>query len=143
MQEELGAERANAIAGRVLEEIARGQGRAFRERAGSGDLKAFAGNKGAWRAGDALETNVLASTRDRYEFDVTRCRYAEMYEELGCADLGTVFSCGRDSPFAQGFNPDIRFRRTQTIMNGAPSCDFRYRLQGQEDREDGTEGQRY
>lgn len=34
-------------------------------------------------------------------------------------------SCSRDEPFTQGFNPDIRFARTQTIMQGAVMCDFR------------------
>ena len=126
-QSEIGDERASAVARGVLEQIAKGQGRAFRERVGSGDLETFAGNRDAWRAGGALETSVLASTRDRYEFDVTRCRYAEMYRELGFADLGLIFSCGRDFSFAQGFNPDVSLTRTQTIMEGAPFCDFRYR----------------
>ncbi len=135
-QSEIGTERANAVARGVLGQIAKEQGRAFRKRVGSGDLEAFAGNRDAWRAGDALETNVLASTRDCYDFDVTRCRYAEMYREVGCADLGLIFSCGRDFSFAQGFNPDVRLTRTQTIMEGAPFCDFRY---GHGEREGGEE----
>jgi len=138
-QEELSVDRAMAIAGRVMEKIAKEQGRAFRERCGSGDLKTFAANKGAWQAGNALETKVLVSTQDRYDFDVTRCRYAEMYEELGYGDLGVIFSCGRDSSFAQGFNPDITFTRTQTIMEGAPFCDFRYCLRDRQDAGDAAE----
>jgi hypothetical protein len=27
----------------------------------------------------------------------------------------------------EGFNPEIELRRTQTIMEGAEHCDFRYR----------------
>lgn len=142
LQKEIGTERANAIIGGVLVEIAREQGRAFRKSVGSADLRAFAENKGAWRAGDALEINVLASTHDRYDFDVTRCRYAEMYRELGYADLGRIFSCGRDRSFAQGFNPDIRFSRTQTIMEGAPLCDFRYCLGESGENEDVGERRR-
>jgi len=138
-QSEIGEERANDVAQGVLEQIAREQGSAFRERVGSGDLEAFAGNRDAWRAGGALETSVLASTRDRYDFDVSRCRYAEMYRELGCADLGMIFSCGRDFSFAHGFNPDVRLTRTQTIMEGAPFCNFRYRLGEREDGEEATD----
>ena len=141
-QKELGVDRANAVSRGVLERIAREQGRAFRERVGSGDLKAFAENKRAWQAGDALETKVLESTRDRYDFDVTRCRYAETYEALGFADLGLIFSCGRDFAFVEGFNPDIRLTRTQTIMEGAPSCDFRYRMQERKGNEDPAVGRR-
>jgi hypothetical protein len=29
----------------------------------------------------------------------------------------------------KGFNPKIKFKRTQTIMEGAPYCDFRYTLE--------------
>jgi hypothetical protein len=59
---------------------------------------------------------------------VTRCRYAEMYRELGMADLGRVLSCNRDGAFCMGFNPAIQLTRTQTIMEGAACCDFRYAL---------------
>ena len=61
------------------------------------------------------------------EFDVTRCQYAEMYHRLGIADLGPLVSCARDAAMIEGFNPAIEFRRTRTIMEGAISCDFRYR----------------
>ena len=30
---------------------------------------------------------------------------------------------------AQGFNPKLTLERTQTIMQGASHCDFRFRLQ--------------
>jgi hypothetical protein len=128
-QDEFGCERATAVARRTIEDIARAQGRALRDRVGDGDLEAFAGSKGAWQAGGALETTVHVSAADCYEFDVTRCRYAEMYRNLGCADLGFILSCGRDAAFIEGFNPDVALTRTQTIMQGAPTCDFRYRLQ--------------
>jgi len=127
-QKELGVERANAVARGVLESIAREQGRRLRERVEGGDLKAFAANKEAWRRDGALETEEIAGESDRYEFNVTRCRYAEMYRELGCADLGTLLSCSRDFAFPEGFNPDIALTRRQTIMEGAPMCDFRYSL---------------
>ncbi len=63
-----------------------------------------------------------------FAFNVTRCRYAEMYRELGIPHLGPVLSCARDFALIEGFNPLIRLTRTQTLMDGAPTCDFRYRL---------------
>jgi len=69
---------------------------------------------------------VLEQTPARFSFDVTRCRYAEMYRALGLQDLGEVLSCSRDFSLVEGFNPGIRLRRTQTVMRGAPHCDFRY-----------------
>jgi len=52
-----------------------------------------------------------------------------MYHRLGLADLGPVLSCSRDGRMIEGFNPGIAFTRTQTIMEGATHCDFRYRVQ--------------
>ena len=54
-----------------------------------------------------------------------RCKYAEMYKELGLADMGFIFSCGRDGSMYSGFNENIKLERTQTIMQGAAYCDFR------------------
>jgi len=52
---------------------------------------------------------------------------AEMYRRLGLADLGPLLSCSRDGEMIAGFNPEIAFERTQTLMEGASHCDFRYR----------------
>ena len=75
---------------------------------------------------------MLASDEERFDFNVTRCRYAEMYRALGVPELGALFSCNRDAALIQGFNPDATFERTQTIMQGAAYCDFRYRLKRDE-----------
>ena len=50
-----------------------------------------------------------------------------MYTRLGLAELGGLLSCARDAAMIDGFNPEIAFTRTQTIMEGATHCDFRYR----------------
>jgi hypothetical protein len=47
---------------------------------------------------------------------------------LGLADLGASLSCQRDFALAQGFNTAIHLTRTQTIMEGARHCDFRFQL---------------
>ena len=59
---------------------------------------------------------------------MTRCRYAELYRALGIADVGALLSCNRDFSLIEGFNPDIELTRTQTIMQGASHCDFRFKL---------------
>jgi len=50
-----------------------------------------------------------------------------MYRRLGLTDLGPILSCSRDSAMIEGFNPSIALTRTQTLMEGATHCDFRYR----------------
>jgi hypothetical protein len=49
-----------------------------------------------------------------------------MYRALGIPELGEVLSCQRDAALIEGFNPDVTLTRTQTIMQGAACCDFRY-----------------
>jgi hypothetical protein len=43
--------------------------------------------------------------------------------------LGFLLVCTADFAVAEGFDPDIKFTRTQTIMQGASHCDFRYKRQ--------------
>jgi len=131
---EFGRERVIEIAKRVIVEIARQQGKALADQVGGNSLAHFAGSKDAWVKGGALEVQVLQVTDGAYDFNVTRCRYADMYRALGIPELGSVLSCGRDFALGGGFNPNLELTRTQTIMEGAPFCDFRYRLEVPPDR---------
>jgi len=81
-----------------------------------------------WCEDDAIIIRMLEEADERLSFEVERCRYVELYDRLGLRDFGYCLSCSRDEPFAKGFNPRIRLIRTQTIMEGAPVCDFRFTL---------------
>jgi L-2-amino-thiazoline-4-carboxylic acid hydrolase len=87
----------------------------------------FAVALAAWSKDGALETEMVELSEDRLAFNVTRCKYAELYRALGLAELGATLSCNRDGALMEGFNPNVEFRRTQTIMQGATHCDFDYR----------------
>ena len=125
-EKELGREKTRAVVAEVVKELAREKGRELAGAVADQGLKSFAGLHEPWRRGGALEIEVLQETDDAYHYNVTRCRYAEMYRELGLADLGFTLSCNRDATLVEGFNPDIEFHRTQTLMEGASHCDFRY-----------------
>jgi hypothetical protein len=75
-----------------------------------------------------MTVKFLEETDRNLSFNVTRCGYAELYQNMGILEFGYCLSCSRDEPFIQGFNSQIRLFRTQTIMQGAPYCDFRYVL---------------
>lgn len=124
--EEFGRERVLEVARRVVIEIARQQGAALADQSGGSGLKQFAGTLDNWKKGDALEIELLEQSQARFAFNVRRCRYAEMYRALGIPELGGLLSCNRDAALVEGFNPEIKLTRTQTIMEGAPFCDFRY-----------------
>ena len=112
----------------TIVEVARTQGAALARHVGDDSLPAFAQGLGAWSADGALESEVVALSETEFAFDVTRCRYAEMYRALGPEALGATMSCNRDGSLIEGFNPNVKFTRTQTIMNGASHCDFRFTL---------------
>ena len=122
-----GRDEVVAIVREVVAGIARAQGRAMAEARGDASLASFAGTLGPWTKDDALRLRVLQEAPGQFDFDVTRCRYAEMYRALGIPELGEVLSCQRDAALIEGFNPDVSLERTQTIMQGAASCDFRYK----------------
>ena len=122
---EVGEERARAIVGGVVRELAEQAGCAAA--ATGNDLAHLKHAIAKWTECGALELTVLRDDDAAFEFDVTRCRFAEMYARLGLAELGGLLSCARDAAMIDGFNPEITFQRTQTIMEGATHCDFRYR----------------
>ena len=78
----------------------------------------------------ALEVEILHRGAERLDFNVRRCRFAEMYVEMGMRDIGHLLSCNRDAALCVGYNPEIELTRTQTIMQGQPYCDFRFRMKG-------------
>jgi hypothetical protein len=111
----------------VIANLAREAGAEAARQLGNASLSGFAACLDRWKDGGALELEILEQNDERLSFDVTRCRYAEMYRALGMADLGSSLSCARDFALIEGFNPNVALQRTQTIMEGATHCDFRFR----------------
>lgn len=125
--QEIGEARAREILAGVVRQLARASGCAAAQQAGGNGLLQLGTVLDRWRQGDALTIDVLRHDAGALEFNVTRCRFAEMYRALGLEDLGGILSCGRDGAMIEGFNPEVEFRRTQTLLAGASHCDFRYR----------------
>jgi hypothetical protein len=127
LQQELGEQRANALVRRALGDVYRRFGDEFWRTKNEKDLgKNMASAFAAFARDDALEYQLRAQSPDAFAIDVTRCRYAEFYKELDEPELGFLLVCSADFRMAEGFGPDIRLTRTQTIMQGASHCDFRY-----------------
>ena len=123
--EEFGKEKTIEIASGVILKLAQENGRDLASRAGGNSFDDLANATIQWSAGGAIEREVLDKSEKNYDFNIVRCKYAEMYKELGLADMGFIFSCGRDGSMYSGFNEKIKLERTQTIMQGAAYCDFR------------------
>lgn len=124
---ELGTERANALVRRALGDVYRRYGEEFWQTRNRGHLGTLmAGAFATYARGNALEYKVTEQSEDGFGVDVVACRYAEFYKELGEPELGFLLVCDLDFATAEGFGPGLKLTRTQTIMEGASHCDFRY-----------------
>jgi L-2-amino-thiazoline-4-carboxylic acid hydrolase len=129
MKAELGDATAKRILANAVIKLAKQAAAQMAREATDGEpnLDSFRAILPRWTADDALAFEVVRSTDDALEFNVTRCRYAEMYRAMGLAELGAILSCNRDGAFCEGYDPRLKLERTQTLMGGASHCDFRYR----------------
>lgn len=124
-QQAIGAERANEIAREVIVELARKEGAQWAKQNGAG-LEGVDRTSAVWSGGGSLTIEPVAKTAERLEFNVTRCQYAEYFQSLGLPELGALIHCSRDFAMVEGFSPALELKRTQTIMQGASHCDFRF-----------------
>ena len=121
---EFGRERVIEIARRAIAAIACEQGADLARAAGGNSLPHLALTLDRWTADDALRIDVLEQGTERFAFNVTRCRYAEMYRELGIPELGAVLSCNRDAALIAGFNPQATLTRHKRSSVGRPIATF-------------------
>ena len=49
------------------------------------------------------------------------------FRSIGEPEVGALLTCGVDFAVERRLRPEWEFRRTQTRMQGAPFCDFRWR----------------
>lgn len=128
MTAELGAERARRILANAVIKLAKSTAAEMAKQAPGGkpSLDSFRAIQPRWTAEDALRTETVKSTATEFHFNVVKCRYAEMYREMGLAELGAILSCNRDGAFCEGYDPKLKLARTQTLMGGGAHCDFRY-----------------
>jgi len=116
LQAELGEERANLLVRRALGDVYRRLGEQWwrskqSRHVGENMTLAFA----SFAKGDALDYSVRAQSEDTFEVDVTGCRYAQFYKELGEPELGFLLVCSSDFAFAEGLGSNIELMRTHTV----------------------------
>ena len=124
--ERFGRDQVLEIVKDTIVKIAQEQGEDLAQAMDGCGSSAFLASLEYWKKDGALEIEVLNDQDGHLDFNVTRCRYAEMYRALGIPELGSMLSCNRDYALIEGFNQAAKLERTQTIMDGASHCDFRY-----------------
>lgn len=74
----------------------------------------------------ALETEIIEDSPNCYKLNVKKCLWAHTFNKNNAPDIGYHMICNGDYGMAIGFSPNLRLQRTQTLMQGAPHCDFKY-----------------
>jgi hypothetical protein len=74
-----------------------------------------------------VESRVVEHEPDTYGLDFTACAFADYFREIGEPEIGALLTCGVDYAVERKLRPSWEFQRTQTRMQGAPHCDFRWR----------------
>ena len=124
--DEFGREKVVDVVRDTIIRIAQEQGDDLAQTMGGNGSQSFLDSLQYWTKDEALTIDVLEHNDEKLSFNVTRCRYAELYKSLGIPELGAVLSCNRDFALIDGFNKNASLTRTQTIMEGATHCNFRY-----------------
>jgi hypothetical protein len=71
-----------------------------------------------------IDMTSLKLEENKVCFNITKCLWAEIFQEMDAADIGRAWSCHGDAARVKAWSPNMELRRTQTIMEGASHCDF-------------------
>jgi predicted ArsR family transcriptional regulator len=127
LRERLGEEVSRQIVDETIRKLAAEDGARWAQTYGQStdSLRRIA--QEVWAGGGSMDVEIVGQSDDHLDFNVTRCRYAEFYKELGLADTGYRVHCNRDHAMLAGLDGELELHRRQTIMEGAACCDFRFR----------------
>ncbi len=125
LERELGKQAAHEIVGRAIAE----NYVAWREKIGF-DENSHPGtdNDGQGGAPDfPVEREIVEDTDQAFGQNIVGCAFADYFRSIGEPEIGALMTCGVDFAAEARMRPDWEFSRSQTRMQGAPHCDFRWR----------------
>jgi len=130
LREEIGEERTRELLRTAIEEASRERIRDQAEQLEGSPLDKFRAmmSRTARVNGPQLELEVLEMKPELMQFDVKRCKYAELFQDLGETEIGAMLLCAGDAYVAEVAGPALEFTRSQTLMQGGSHCDFCYRI---------------
>jgi predicted ArsR family transcriptional regulator len=130
LRAELGKDKADAIVRTALRDWSRQLFAAIGDGVEGSARRKWATVQSAWNDVTAREVEFETLRHDdaALELDVTRCRFAEFFRALGEPELGALLICEADFDVAAAGRGAVSLERAQTIMQGAPTCTFRYKF---------------
>ena len=130
LRAELGKDKADAIVKQALRDWSKQLFAAIGDGIEGSPRRKWATIQSVWGevSGREVEVEILRHDKEALEIDVTRCRFAEFFRALGEPDLGALLICEADFDIVSVGEGAVSLDRAQTIMQGAPSCTFRYKF---------------
>lgn len=130
LRAELGKDKADALVTQALRDWSKQLFAAIGNGIDGSPRKKWATIQSVWGevSGKEVDVETLRQDKQALDMDVTRCRFAEFFRALGEPELGALLICEADFDIAAAGDGEVSLERAQTIMQGAPSCTFRYRF---------------
>jgi hypothetical protein len=131
LRAELGRDKADALVKGALRDWSKGIFAEIGKDIEGSPYRKFATMNTALADVTMQEVNFDMHRRDKQalEFDITSCRFAEFFRALGEPELGALLICHVDADIADAGGDEVNFSRTQTLMQGASCCNFRYKFE--------------
>jgi len=79
-------------------------------------------------AADDIEYETLREDSVALDFNVTSCKFAQFFKELGEPELGAILTCEVDHHMAAVSQQEVHLDIEKTIMKGDKLCDFRFKF---------------
>jgi len=130
LRSELGRNKADAIVKQALRDWSKQLFAAIGAQIDGSPRRKWAAIQTPWAevSGKEVEVTILRHDKEALDMDVTQCRFAEFFKALGEPELGALLICEADFDIAAVGDGEVSLERAQTIMQGAPSCTFRYKF---------------
>ena len=130
LRAELGKNKADAIVKQALRDRSRQLFAAIGARIEGSPRRKWAAVQAPWAAvsGKEVDVTILRHDKEALDMDVTQCRFADFFRALGEPELGALLICEADFDIAAVGDGEVSLERAQTLMQGAPSCTFRYKF---------------
>jgi hypothetical protein len=128
---ELGAERANQVVAGALRDWSRALWRGIGAQIDGSPRQKWEALNAAFmpKIGTDVDIEPIRQTPEAWDMNVTGCRYADFFRQLGEPELGALLLCETDTHVIDEVgSPEVTLTRKQTIMKGAAYCDFRWRM---------------
>src|ERR1700682_5183009 len=130
LRAELGKDKADAIVKQALRDWSKQLFAAIGDGIEGSPRRKWATIQSVWGevSGREVELEVRRHDKEALEIDVTHCRFADFFRAFGEPELGALLICETDFDVAAAGKGEVSLDRAQTIMQGAPSCTFRYKF---------------